>query len=170
MRKRLGEMLRASSTVDEEALHRALEVHQVTGERLGTTLLRLRMVDPSTLAALLGEQLEVEGIDPSEIKPSPEALALISYDDATRLGVLPMWVENGTLAVAMSDPTDEGAVAELALLTSCELKRYVAPQMLLYGALRVAFGRSGETFSSRARELVRAIRLRLDELEHLLEE
>lgn len=168
MRKRLGEMLRASSVVDEAALHRALEVQQVSGERLGTTLLRLRLVDPSTLAAALGEQHEVEGIDPGEIKPSPEALALVPYDDAARLGVLPLWVEDGTLAVAMSDPTDADAVAELSLMTSCELKRYVAPQMLLYGALRAAFGRSGETFSSRARELVRAIRLRLDELERLI--
>lgn len=163
-------MLRASSAVDEAELRRALEVHLATGERLGTTLLRLRIVDPSTLAAALGEQQQVEGIDPSEIKPSPEALALVPYDDATRLGVLPLWVENGTLAVAMSDPADEGILAELALMTSCELKRYVAPQMLLYSALRTAFGRSGETLSSRARELVRAIRLRLDELERLLEE
>jgi hypothetical protein len=57
MRKRLGEMLTAGRAVDEAALRQALEVQQVTGERLGTTLLRLRMVDPPTLAAAL-DQLE----------------------------------------------------------------------------------------------------------------
>ncbi len=50
-------MLTAGRAVDEAALRRALEVQQVTGERLETTLLRLRMADPPSLAAAL-DQLE----------------------------------------------------------------------------------------------------------------
>ncbi len=168
--RRLGEMLCDKQLVDDESLRTALEVQRGTGERLGSTLLRLGLVDSASLARILGEQLEVEAVDPSSEFPEADALALMSFTDAMRLGCLPLRVREGELTIAMTEPHDEGSCAQIAALTGTRVHAVVAPQMALFEALkRVYRGASIEDEKvTRIRRVAIGLRALADELEGLL--
>jgi hypothetical protein len=169
-KKRLGEMLRERALVDDRALKAALEVQRSTGDRLGSTLLKLELVDPEMLASLLGEQQEVEGIDPARVRPTPEACQLLTFEEAMTLGALPLWLEHGTLGVALTDPSDEGIVGKLEDLTGKAVRRFVAPQMALYKALKRAYrgGHEAGLADDRLRKMAASLREIAGELEDYL--
>ncbi len=171
-KKRLGDLLRESQLVDEEQLMAALEIHRSTGERLGSTLLRLDLVEPQLLADLLGQQLEVEGIDPLHAEPMPAAVELLSFTQAMRFGCLPLWVDHGTLGVAMADPTDDAVIGELKELTNMDIEPLVAPQMALFEAVKRTYGKSPEQDLDRERleKIAGSLRKALTLVDQLLQE
>jgi len=168
--KRLGDMLRESRLVDDDSLNAALEVQRGTGERLGSTLVRLGLVDSSSLARILGEQLQVEAVDPSTEFPEADALALISFTDAMRLGCLPLKMRDGELVVAMTEPHNAAAREQIAAISGARVRAVVAPQMALFEALkRVYRGASGEDARAmKIRRVVAGLRTLADELEDLV--
>jgi hypothetical protein len=172
-RKKLGEMLRDRKLVDKKTLKAALEVQRTTGDRLGTTLLKLELMDATMLAQLLAEQQDVEGVDPSTLSPTREACQLLSFEEAMAMGVLPLRIEDDTLAVAMTDPRDTATIKKLKALTGREIRRFVAPQMALYQALKDAYQQPQltETPDQRLLRITSTLRELVTELEgHLLEQ
>ncbi len=169
--KRLGDILRENHLVDDSALQTALEVQRGTGERLGSTLLRLGLVDSSSLARLLGEQLGVEAVDPGAESPEADALALMSFTDGMRFGCLPLKLRAGELTVAMTEPHNEGTRSQIAALTGTRVRAVVAPQMALFEALkRVYRGPSGEDERrGKFRRIAAGLRTLADDLEQLVD-
>ena len=60
MRKRLGDILREQGLLTEDELAAALEDQRITGERLGTTLVKLGYVLDTQVADALSEHLQLE--------------------------------------------------------------------------------------------------------------
>jgi MSHA biogenesis protein MshE len=170
--KKLGEMLCERKLVDEQLLKAALDLQRSTGDRLGSTLLKLDLVDPEMLASVLGEQHEVEGVDPSKVTPTPEASRLLTSEEAVTLGALPLWVERGTVAVALADPSDPGIIGKIEDLTGKTVKRLVAPQMALYRAIKRAYGDHDEERPGdhRLRRIAAGLRQLASELETYIAE
>jgi len=167
----LGDMLTDGDVINEDGLRSALEVQRRTGERLGSTLVRLGLVDEKVLAQMLGEQHEVQGVNPLEVELDYDAVELLDVTQAMRLGSLPLWLEDDVVGVAMADPTDDTVMAELERLTDRSIKAFVAPQMLLYEAIKRAYqGRRGMEPGARS-ELTRirsALTTALRDLDALL--
>jgi hypothetical protein len=92
---------------------------------LVAVLVRELKVDELALVGALRKQTRVPLLDPAEIQPDPDALRLIGRDICFRLRVLPLALANDgpakILRVAMADPTDTSAVAELESVTRCEI-------------------------------------------------
>jgi hypothetical protein len=88
-------------------------------------------VDEVALLGALRKQTRVQLIDPGEIVIDPDALRMIPRDVCARLRVLPLEVHSeGTtkvLRVAMADPTDTSAVAEVEQLTQFEIEISALP-------------------------------------------
>ncbi len=170
-RKRLGDLLREQKHVDEEDIRTALEAQKRSGEPLGSTLVRLNLVDRDVVTRLLGEQLGVKAVDPESVRPETEAVSLLGLSDVMRLGALPLRVRDGELFVAMTDPSDEEALEELKQLTGLRVTGCVAPQMALYEAVKRAYGsrkaghREPESTEVRLRRLTATLRGVLAELE-----
>jgi len=93
---------------------------------LVVVLVRELGVDELALVTAFGKQTRVPVVDPVGIQLDSEALRQISRDTCARLRVLPLAVtsDGGTkvLRVAMADPTDTTAVAELEQLTHSEIE------------------------------------------------
>jgi hypothetical protein len=92
---------------------------------LVVVLIRELGVDELALIGALGKQTRVPLLDPAEIQVDPDALRLVAKEVCARLRVLPISLatdgDTRTLRLAMADPTDESAVAEVAHLTRCEI-------------------------------------------------
>ena len=170
-KKKLGELLREAKLLSEEDLARGLAAQQATGERLGSTLLRLQLVDAPMLSRILADQLDVEGVDPDRAEPTPEALALVPEQLAFRLGCLPLQVTDGQLELAIADPTDRAALDRVAQAAGLPVRPLVAPQMALFRALkRVYAGLLPADRSALVRQHLAEIRRLVGEVERLLGE
>jgi hypothetical protein len=88
-------------------------------------------IDEVALVGALRKQGRVPLIDPGAVSFDLEALRLITRDVSARLRAFPIGLTSeGTsrvLRVAMADPTDETAIAELESLTHCEIETAALP-------------------------------------------
>lgn len=170
-KRQIGEILKDAHAVSEEDLRKALEVHRATGERLGGALLRLRMVDSSILVKALGEQQAVEGVDLDQVKPTAEALALLSGEDALQMGCLPLWREKNTLAVVAADPRDDSITERIGQLTKLTPKTFIAPQSAIYKAIKTYYDINDSLPKvERVRALLKQLKKAIEEIEGLLAE
>ena len=76
------------------------------------------------------------------LRPSADALSLVSADVAFRHSVLPLTCTEQTLSVAMADPFDLMAVESLRVLTGRRIERCYASPAELGEAIRGAYGSS----------------------------
>jgi hypothetical protein len=111
----LGQMLVESELLTQAQLDDALYEGSRTGERLGEVVVRRGLVSEDDVARLLAEQWGLEYVERSAIWFDPEALALLSREDAQRLEALPTRIEGGHVVVAVAEPTDQrlGALREV---------------------------------------------------------
>ena len=100
-------------------------------EPLVVVLIRELGVDEVALVGALRKQTRVPLIDPAEIEIDAEALRLLPRDVCARLRVLPLSVvTDGTgklMRIAMADPTDTSAIAEIEQLTHCDVEVNALP-------------------------------------------
>ena len=91
----------------QEQLDDALFEGSRTGERIGEVVIRRGLAGEEDVARLLAEQWELEYVERSAIWFDPNALALMSREDAQRLEALPTRIEGGHVVVAVAEPTEE---------------------------------------------------------------
>src|SRR5512140_4030071 len=94
-------------------------------EPLVVVLVRELGVNEVALVAALRKQTRVPLIDPGSIEIDPEALRQVPRDICARLRLLPLSLTTDRrgklLRIAMADPTDTQAVAEIEQLTHCDV-------------------------------------------------
>ncbi len=127
-RKRLGERLLDRGVITEGELADGLRAQQVTGEELGSTLMRLGYVDEDDLMRLLCEDADIPFLDLNAVQPETAAVRAIPEALARAHSVLPLSQENGRIRVALGNPFDIGAVTALERVTGRPLTVVAAPR------------------------------------------
>jgi type IV pilus assembly protein PilB len=136
-RKRLGELLCEKAYLDEDGLGVALAEQKVTHRRLGQILLDLGYVTQAQLNEALSVQVGIEKVDLSDVSIGGEVIALVPAELVSKYNILPLWREDGRLAVAMVDPFQPRAMEDLRLVTGFLVQRYYAePVQLEHAVLR----------------------------------
>jgi hypothetical protein len=141
---KLGTLLLRNAAISLTQLEAALRAQVIYGGRLGTNLVELGFVDVDALATYLGDltQLPVATRALLEAAP-PEALALVDAGTCERLGVMPLAVlapPEPALAVAMIEPFDTDAIAELAARAGMPITPHVVPELRLLYYLESKYG------------------------------
>jgi type IV pilus assembly protein PilB len=139
-KKRLGELLCDKAYLDEESLRHALAEQQVKHKRLGEILLELGYVSQSQLNEALAFQAGINRIDLTAVSVSGEVIGLVPADLVSKYNILPLWRENGRLAVAMTDPFQLPAIEDLRLITGCSVERYYADPIEMENAILKFYG------------------------------
>ena len=124
-RRVLGEILVESGLLTREKLDDALLKQRVSGKRLGTLLVELGAVEERALATALGEHFGIDVTDLRHDSPDPEAVALLPEASARSLLALPLRLVEGTLQVAVADPSDQ-LIEELQKVTAQPIALLVA--------------------------------------------
>lgn len=143
---RLGELLVEAGVISEEHLEFALNVQRQRGGRLGRHLVELGFVSESALTKTLSKQLKLPAVSAAAIERVPrEVIALLPVDSAVHHRALPVRREGNQLWVAMADPTDGRAIAELDAATRLTVRPMVASDLLISYALEKHYGVAAHT-------------------------
>jgi hypothetical protein len=139
-KKRLGEVLCEKAYLDAAGLGVALAEQKVKHRRLGQILLDLGYITPAQLNEALAAQVGIAKVDPSGLSIQGEIISLVPADLVRKYNILPLWRENGRLAVAMTDPFQLQAVEDLRLVAGCFIQRYYAEPAQLENAVLRFYG------------------------------
>ena len=132
MAKTLAEIAIEANLVTRAAATRAGKLAEERREPLIVTLIKELGVDEVALLAAFRKQIRVPLIDPAEIQIDVDALRLVPRDVCARLRILPLAIDADgpsakVLRIAMADPTDTSAIAELEQLTGFEIEISALP-------------------------------------------
>lgn len=130
--KTLAEIAIDAGLVNKADAARAGRLAQTKGLPLIVVLVRDLSVDELSLVAAMRKQMRVSLLDPSTVRVDPDALRELPKDVCVRLHVLPITIGTDAagarvLRVALADPTDTAAIAELEQITSCEIEVTALP-------------------------------------------
>ena len=118
MVKTLAQIAVDSGLISRADLGRAQELSDERRQPLVEILVRELGVDEVALVAAFRRILRMLSVDPRAVKPEAEALREVSIDLCRRLKVVPLRVsgppeDDKEIWLAMADPTDHGAIAEV---------------------------------------------------------
>jgi hypothetical protein len=159
VRKNLADIVVAEGLVDEQRVSSAEKYARRSGEPLIVALVELERVGEIALVAALGRHLRLPLVELSVEQAEPDALREVPHELARRRRLLPLALEQKNegpriLRLAMADPTDRDAIAEVEISTGCQ----VVPLLATLSSVDEAIGRA-------YRGIVTAIMRRGDEEE-----
>jgi len=129
--KTLGEIAVEAGLVNRVSAAKAGRMAEERKQPLVVVLVRELGVDEVALVGALRKQTRVPLIDPASIEIDPEALRQIPRDVCARLRVMPLSLttdgDGKLMRIAMADPTDTSAVAEIEELTHCDVEINALP-------------------------------------------
>ena len=141
----LGRILLDAGAIAREALARALEEQRQTGERLGTTLVRMKACGEEDVARALARQLNLPYVPPP-LEAGRDALPRVGEGLARSKTVLPLLVEERVLRLAMGDPLDLATADDVQFRTGLRVEPVVASRSAISDALDRALGGDLQVF------------------------
>jgi len=133
-RKKLGELLISEGLIDEIQLNSAIGHQRNWGGKLGSTLVELGFVSEEDISRVLEGQLRQKCLGEDDLEPMPQALEMISAQDAFRYNILPLRVDGKMLELAMSNPFD----LEITDAVELKVKRRVKGVLAVESAIKRA--------------------------------
>lgn len=142
---RLGELLVGAKIITPEQLQEVLTLQAQDGRRLGSLLVASGYVSETQVTQILSQQLSVPWVSLHHIDFSRQLLNLVARELAERHCLIPIYVRRSrhqreTLYIAMDDPSDVEARAEVELYAGLPVKPMIAPPSDIRAAIRVYYG------------------------------
>lgn len=129
-KQRLGEILIQSRVINEEQLNRALKFQIQTNCLIGEALTKLGFASEEAVTNALAKQMGIPYASRENRILQPEKgqglEKLIAEKFAREHLLVPLFVENQSLAIAMSDPTNVLILDNLRLMTNMEIQTFIA--------------------------------------------
>lgn len=135
----IGQILVEEGLVRAQQLEEALELQRVTGRRLGNILTEKGYLSEREFAVTLARQLDIPFFDLEEYIIDPPVVSLIPEHLCERYRLIPIMKTGDRLLVAMSDPLNEDALADIEMLTGMAIKIVVSTPTDVNAALADAF-------------------------------
>ena len=130
MAKKLGEIMIQSGWIDEEKLNKALKFQQQQGCLIGEALVKMHFASEEQVAQALGKQLGIPYATKENQILSPEKgqglEKIIPEKFARDNAVVPIFIENGVLAAAVSDPTNIMLLDNIKLVCGMEIQLFIS--------------------------------------------
>jgi len=135
MSLRLGDLLVSKGLLTSRQLEDALQEQKISGNKLGTSLVKLGYISEKNLVSFLSRHYGVPAIDLSEVQIDPEAIKMIPPDVVFKYQVIPIKRVGSTLRVAMGDPSNILAIDDIKFLTSCHVEVFVSTESTIKSAV-----------------------------------
>lgn len=137
-RPRLGEILVRRQVLKEDQLERGLAAQGSSLLPIGSTLIRLGIVDEASVALALAEQWGVPGVDLRASTIDTSVLSVVPHEVATAHNVLPLAFNAQALQLALCNPGQKALLDEVAFACGKAVLPFVAPRLVLQEVLKGA--------------------------------
>lgn len=151
---RLGQILMEQGILSAVQLKDALEEQRVTGRFLGEILVSRGVASEEQIAKSLSEQLGFAFVDLREMTIEPKALELIPRDLCVKFTVIPLFVSQNTLTVAMANALDVQVVDKIQSSSGLRVRPVFACPSVIRGVLEKFTEKKGEPANNMERESV----------------
>ncbi|MBW2149052.1 MAG: Flp pilus assembly complex ATPase component TadA [Deltaproteobacteria bacterium] len=141
-RRKLGEFLLTAGLITRAQLEDGLEEQKKLGEKLGQVLVRLGYITENDIITIMEEQLRVPRVEMDNFMADQMVIGLIPEGVARSQQVIPLYVDEGVLHVAMTDPLDIFAIDEVARTTCKEVEPHICTVAEMERALNQYYGES----------------------------
>jgi len=139
-KKKLGQLLREKAYLDESRLRFALAEQKVEHRPLGQILVGLGYITQAQLNEALALQAGIKKIDLADISISSDMVSLVPAELVSKYNILPLWKDDGRLAVAMTDPFQPRVIEDLRLVTGYPVQRYYADPIQMENSILKFYG------------------------------
>src|SRR3954466_630255 len=144
-RVRLGELLVRAGLITGRQLEEALAEQRRVGKRLGSLLVESGLVTETQVTQILSQQLSVPWVSLHHIDFSRELLNLVPLDLVEQYCLIPIYVRRvrglgDALYVAMDDPTNTQALAEVSERSGLHVRAMIAPPSDIRAAIHAYYG------------------------------
>jgi len=136
--KAFMDAIREAGEVPSEIVERAEAMSSSGAERPDRALL-LNGADEWAVCRALAAASGCQTADPVSDPPSPDALAAVPRQIATRLRAVPLRIEDGSLVVAIADPLDIPRLSEISVASGRSARPVLTTRSLLEQAIRLAY-------------------------------
>lgn len=140
---RLGELLKAAGTINDEQLSLALNLQKGTGNRLGDVLIDNNIISEAQLIDALEMQLGVDYVDLTSINVPIELTKLIPKAIAKKYNLVPVKLVRDELYVAMSDPLNFIAQEEAKNASRKLIVPMIATRRAVEKTIETLYGNEG---------------------------
>jgi general secretion pathway protein E len=120
-----GSFLAEDAIIERSVLERARRAAQTTGERFDHVLTKLGLVSEGDLAVSLSKYLSIPLVTVAQVPAAPVLPDRVGADFVRRNRVMPLAVDDGRLAVGVSDPFNDEPIRALAFLTNLAVVTHV---------------------------------------------
>ena len=142
MKKRIGDILIQMGFIDQGQLEMALIESKKTSAMLGDVLLRLDWITSEQLQTAIAVQSGAEILDTSSVAIDHALIAKIPVEFVSEHNVFPFAQEDKTIKVATANPFDVLTKDEVARMTGCQVKTYLAPKEWISNAVELHYKRA----------------------------
>ena len=140
----LGAILSACNIITEDDITAALEEQGRSGVRFGEALVSLGIVMQEDIEWALSNQLDLPYIRLKVDMIDPDALLLVPAATARKFNLIPIIKAGGELNIAISDPLNKAAIAEVEHLSGCQVNVSVALIREIREMIETCYGSGGQ--------------------------
>jgi type IV pilus assembly protein PilB len=144
MTSRLGDLLRRRGVLTAEQLEAALAAQAEDEGGLASGLVDLGLVDERTLVRELADEYRLPVVEPRTADVPRVALDAVPHALARRHLLVPIGMEGPQLTVAMADPTNPAALAELKFLCGLDVRVAIAGPTAVRDTIDRLYGAASE--------------------------
>jgi len=143
---KIGEFLVQRGLLNREQLERALKEGRISGELIGKTLLRMKLVTQEELLMALGEQLGIPYYPSLQQLDIPqEVIKAVSPKFIQHYKFMPVKLKGNVLTVAVSDPLAVWLLEDLKLHLGFDIERVLATQEEILAGIKRYYGVGADT-------------------------
>lgn len=114
--------------VTYDDIEHASELALAQNTNIGQILINTQMIDESVLMRFLEEKLHTPSVDLENYLIDKKCLDFVSYQDAIRFKILPLFIIEDTLTVAMADPMDLFSIDKIMQITKKNIDPVIASE------------------------------------------
>ncbi len=137
---RLGDVLVKAGAITADELGKALKAQQQYNIPLGKVLIKSKLLTEEALALSLSEQLNYPYLDLQVVKIDQESIRKVNENMARMHKLVPVYIKDGKLGVAMVDPLNIFAVDEVTIKTGMDVEVNIATETDVLHAIQEHYG------------------------------
>lgn len=141
IKKRLGDILLEAGKINNVQLESALKIQATSSKRLGEILLDIGFLTEIEMIDTLSKQLSITKVDLEKIYIDPEVARCIPKNAAQKHILIPIYIKDNALVVAMNDPLNVNAIDDITFLTKKKIEPVITSKKSIERAIELYFNR-----------------------------